>query len=88
MLNESRHPQTRLQKRIVSRPTQSSITCKNCGWQQQFTTWESLNLTLNPEQKEELVHGTLTCFVCDKCGWFAEIIYPLLYHDMEKQLMI
>ena len=72
----------------MSRPAIDTITCKGCGGQQQFTSWESLNVTLDPERKRGLVNGDLTRFVCEKCGWSSEVAYPLLYHDMEKHLMI
>ena len=74
--------------KFMSRPNQTTVTCKQCGAQQPFTAWESLNVTLNPAEKEELLKGTLTRFTCAKCNWSAEVTYPLLYHDMEKQLMI
>lgn len=72
----------------MSRPTQHSITCRGCGWQQDFTTWESLNVTLDPDRKQELIEGTLTRFVCEKCDWSTEVVYPLLYHDMTGQFMV
>lgn len=72
----------------MSRPTQHSITCRGCGWQQDFTTWESLNVTLDPDRKQELIEGTLTRFVCEKCTWSTEVVYPLLYHDMTGRFMV
>lgn len=74
--------------KIMSRPNRTTVTCKQCGAQQPFTAWESLNVTLNPKEKEELLKGTLTQFTCSKCNWSAEVTYPMLYHDMQKQLMI
>lgn len=72
----------------MSRPTLETITCKDCGWQQAFTFWESLNITLDPEKQRDLVTGDLTRFTCEKCGWSTEVVHPLLYHDLEKRLMI
>jgi hypothetical protein len=71
----------------MSRPVQETITCKGCGSQQRFTLWTSLNVTLNREEKQQLIKGELTRFVCGKCGWSGEVVYPLLYHDMEQHLM-
>jgi len=71
----------------MSRPIQKTVTCKQCGTPQPFTVWESLNVTLNPLEKEELLKGTLTKFTCLKCNWSAEVTYPMLYHDMQRQLM-
>jgi hypothetical protein len=71
----------------MSKPNQNNITCRQCGWQQDFTVWESLNVTMHPERKGELLRGELTRFTCSKCGWATEVVYPLLYHDMEAKLM-
>lgn len=32
--------------------------------------------------------GDLTRAVCGKCGWSGDVVYPMLYHDMEGHLMI
>lgn len=32
--------------------------------------------------------GSLTRAVCEKCGWSGDVVYPMLYHDMEAQVMI
>jgi hypothetical protein len=72
----------------MSRPNQTTVTCKQCGAQQPFTAWETLNVTLNPKEKEELLKGALTKFTCSKCNWSAEVSYPLLYHDMDRQFMV
>ena len=64
------------------------VDCGNCGNPQSFVAWESLNVSLDKEQKENLLAGELTKFTCKKCGWSGDVVYPLLYHDMEKQLMI
>jgi hypothetical protein len=72
----------------MSRPALETITCKSCGCQQQFTVWESLNITLDPEKRRDLVTGDLTRFTCEKCGWSSEVLHALLYHDMEKRVLI
>lgn len=72
----------------MSSPIQNNITCRGCGRQQDFIVWNTLNVTLDPDRKGELVRGELTRFVCEKCGWAGDVVYPLLYHDMNQQLMI
>lgn len=66
----------------------TTVTCPQCGNAGEFTTWQSLNVDLNPEEKEKLLSGELTKFTCPSCGHSAEVAYPLLYHDMRRQLMI
>lgn len=72
----------------MSSQTPTSITCPRCKNVGEFVTWQSLNVDLNPKEKEKLLSGELTTFTCGKCGHSAEVAYPLLYHDMSRQLMI
>jgi len=72
----------------MSMPQSQLLTCPKCGNQQQFVVWQSLNVTLNPKEKEQLLNGSLTRFTCEKCKNSVQVNYPLLYHDMEKQFMI
>ena len=62
--------------------------CQQCGHEQQFTVWDTINVTLNPELKEQYLKSELTTFVCEKCGCKAQVVYPMLYHDMGKRFMI
>jgi hypothetical protein len=71
----------------VSRRTTIPINCPACGRAHKFGAWQSLNVTLDPTQKPRLLDGSLTRFTCEGCGHNADVVYPLLYHDMEKQLM-
>jgi hypothetical protein len=72
----------------MSQPTLDTFNCKGCGWQQAFTVCESLNVTLDPEKRHDLLSGDLTRFTCEKCAWSTEVVYALLYHDMKKRIMI
>ena len=72
----------------MSLPQQLNIRCKGCGAQQEFIAWRTLNASINPEAKELLLTGELMRFACAKCRWTGPIIYPLLYHDMEKCVMV
>jgi hypothetical protein len=64
------------------------ITCPKCGRKQEFTTWNSLNVSLNPEKKKLLLSGELTRLICDRCHASTEVMYPMLYHDMDRNLMV
>lgn len=72
----------------MSRAVEESIRCPSCGNEQPFVLWQSLNVTLDPEKKQELLEGRLTRFTCGKCGQYTEVVYRLLYHDMERRLMV
>jgi hypothetical protein len=72
----------------LSRRTTIPVNCPACGRAHKFGAWQSLNVTLDPQEKPRLLEGTLTRFTCEGCGHNADVVYPLLYHDMEKQLMV
>ncbi len=72
----------------MSKPATMSIDCYECHTPQKFVMWQTLNSTLDPELKQDLLNRSLTRFTCSKCGLELELIYPLLYHDMERELMI
>ena len=69
-------------------PVTENITCPECGHEQEFTIWRSLNVTLNPELKDPLIRGELTTFTCEACGETTHVVYGMLYHDMDQELMI
>ena len=64
------------------------IKCPDCGTEGEFTIWQSINTKLNPQAKEELLSGKLFAYTCPKCKKVHYVNYGLLYHQMEKQLMI
>lgn len=64
------------------------IQCPVCGTTGEFEMWTSLNTQLNPEKKEQLLSGALFQYICPHCGKSFNIDYPMLYHQMEDQIMI
>ena len=72
----------------MSMPRQTTVDCGGCGVSQPFVIWDSVNVTLDGEQKVALLSGDLTRFTCKKCGWTGDVAYSLLYHDMEKSFML
>jgi hypothetical protein len=45
-------------------------------------------VSLNHDAKEKLITGELTIFTCEQCGYKVEVVYPILYHDMNHKFMI
>ena len=72
----------------MSLPTQMKITCPKCGKESDFTVWQSVNTSLDPDMKEKVLSRELFRFVCPHCGAETEIDYPFLYHQMEDKIMI
>ena len=64
------------------------VTCRNCNKEFSTQIWQSANITLDPHLKEEIKEGTFNMIVCSGCGSIGRSPEPVLYHDMEKNLMI
>jgi len=72
----------------MSRPEQEVVACPHCGVRNTVTLWASVNPTVDPQLKEELLRGDLTTYVCTGCARRNALMYELLYHDMAKQLLL
>ena len=72
----------------MSRPDETAVICSSCGHEQRFVVWQSVNVSLDPELKGQLLSGKPMEFSCDHCGDKDRVVYPLLYHDMDRGLMI
>jgi len=59
-----------------------------CGNRFPIQQYASINVTRDPHLKEALFDGTLAMFSCPSCGIRSEVKHDLLYHDMERKLMI
>ena len=64
------------------------VRCPSCDAEQEFLIWQSINVTLDPKLKEQLLKGELTTLVCENCGAKTAVGYDCLYHDMDKSLAI
>lgn len=72
----------------MSRVVKQSIVCPECGGRSDIDMWESVNVTLDPEMSGAVRDGSVFNYECPKCGFKSLLVYPMLYHDMEKKLMI
>ena len=66
----------------------STVTCPECGKEDEFITWRSINTMLDPEMKEKVRTGEAFTWTCPHCGHTATVQYTTLYHQMEDQVMI
>lgn len=80
--------ETRYAIAAMSKPVKLKMPCPACGKSGEFVAWTSLNVTLDPHEKTRLLDRSLTQFTCAACGHTAQLIYPLLYHDMDNAYMI
>ena len=65
-----------------------TLNCPSCNKEFSTKVWQSANVTLDPYLKDEIKEGTFNLVHCSECGSFGLSSDPLLYHDMEKNLMI
>jgi hypothetical protein len=71
----------------MSLPMEVDVSCPACQHPQRFTIWRSLNVDLNPAERERVLNGDIWRFTCEKCGHSASVRYDLLYHDMSRSAM-
>lgn len=72
----------------MSSKHQEPIACSQCGTEQPFTIWDSINVTVDPGLKAPLLSGDLTTFRCNECGFEARVASDCLYHDMDRELAV
>ena len=64
------------------------VHCPSCKAENEVNIWDSINVTLDPEIKPELLNGKIFKYNCIKCNFEFKLEYPFLYHDMDKKIMI
>lgn len=64
------------------------LKCPNCNEEFEFGTYDSINVTLNPDLKSDVLNANIFKYKCPNCNEEGPLIYPFLYHDMEKHFMI
>lgn len=72
----------------MTRSTVEFITCPECNHQSGFTTYQSINATLDPKLKQQIIDWELFKFYCLNCGEPRLVCCETLYHDMEHRLML
>lgn len=64
------------------------IKCPKCGALHDFEMWVRVNTDLDPVLKDKVRSGELFRTQCPSCGQMIDVVYPCLYHEMEKKVMI
>jgi len=72
----------------MSRSIRKEIRCPRCGHEQEFVMWQSVNVSLDPNLKEQILSGNLVQFCCEQCEHTTHVAHPLLYHDMDLHFMV
>lgn len=66
------------QSRIVN------LKCSGCGAENEFTVYDSVNVSLEPELKKKVLDGSLFKMHCRQCEASIVVKYDILYHDMSE----
>jgi hypothetical protein len=72
----------------MSLSSTTTITCPFCQKPGPFVMHQSVNVTLEPENKAKVLSGELFRFTCPACDKHTMVAHTVLYHDMERGLMI
>lgn len=72
----------------MSKTTERTIKCSACGAEINATIWDSINVTLSPNEKENVKNGSIFDVKCDKCSSHMFLEYQCMYHDMDKKIVV
>lgn len=64
------------------------VGCPQCGAISKRQMWIGIGVSANPELRRKILNETLFDWKCPECGYRAQMEYPTLYHDKERQIMI
>ncbi|MBR4581023.1 MAG: CpXC domain-containing protein [Lachnospiraceae bacterium] len=65
-----------------------TVSCPKCQGQGQFNVYSSINSVQDPEETAKLKNLSIFDYVCPHCNARVTFDYGLLYHDMNKRIMI
>src|SRR5229473_7047416 len=72
----------------MNKAKQREFSCPHCAYEQEFSVWEKVNVTLEPHLKNQVLTRALgrnTCSNCDRTVWVG---HPIHYQDASRKLMI
>ena len=72
----------------MSEKKRERIQCPYCENEQVFESYDSIDLTAEPDMKDKIISEELFTMTCEKCGKKALIAFPCLFSDMEKKMLI
>ena len=65
-----------------------NINCPKCNREQDVFIHESINVTMNPDLRDQLFKGEINTIDCVSCGERFTLAVPLLYHDMRRRFCV
>ena len=64
------------------------LVCPECNEKFNVDIFTSINVQMDKDMKNRVLSGKLFDMECTHCHSKFHIPYPVLYHDMEKKLLI
>lgn len=72
----------------MSLVSQEEIICGNCQKSFIAELWSAINVSTDPELRQEIIDGELNLVCCPYCGEMFYAEHFLLYHDPEEHLLV
>jgi hypothetical protein len=72
----------------MSKTVSKKIPCPRCKNTIETEMHPSINVTLDPSLRGEVMEESLFAWECPQCGYRAQLMYPCLYHDMQHKFMV
>lgn len=64
------------------------IICPVCECEGEFELWDSIDVDLDPEQRERVLNDEIFTWICPKCGNSVFIPCGMLYHDKKHKFIL
>jgi len=73
----------------MTQEREEDVCCPSCKKTEKIKFYNSINLDINPELREQLFNGEINVFKCKRCNNGAILLgIPLLYHDMKRKFQV
>jgi len=72
----------------MSRQVNKEVVCPDCAHRNKSRLWTGMNVTIDNELRDLVLSERLFDWRCEKCGFAAQLVYPFLYHDMDRNFMV
>ena len=71
----------------MSQVKKIGLKCTKCGEKFDIDTYETVNVTTDPELKKRVLSKDIFKMNCPKCGELHRVNYPIIYADEEKKIL-
>lgn len=72
----------------MSEFTKERVTCPYCHKEGEFTFWDTVNVSLNPELREKIFSEELFLYCCPHCHRMTGVPQKFRYYDMKHQFLL